>query len=102
MADSEDRPKIGQIVRIVRGRDAGNYAVIVKIEDEKFVHIADGDKRTFNHPKKKNINHIEFLECVSQDVRDLIVQTGRVTSVKLRYALAKFLENNTEGPREGE
>ena len=49
----------GQIVKILKGRDAGQYAVIVSIEDSRFVWIADGDKRKFDGAKKKNVLHLE-------------------------------------------
>jgi ribosomal protein L14E/L6E/L27E len=94
-SSSEDpaiEPAIGRIVRVLRGREQEGYAVIVRIIDDRFVWIADGDKRKFDQPKKKNLLHLELLASVSGEVADSIMETGRVTNGKLRYALNKFLE----------
>lgn len=88
-----DSPQVGQLVRNVRGRDTDKYAVVVAIEDERFVLIADGDKRKFDQPKKKNVLHLELLDYVSREVADSIRETGRVTNGKLRYAIANYLES---------
>ena len=53
-------PQLGQIVKVLRGKDAGQYAVVIGIVDERFVWIADGDKRQFDQPKKKNVLHLQL------------------------------------------
>lgn len=83
---------IGQIVEIMRGRDQQKYAVIIEILDERFVLIADGDKRKFDSPKRKNILHLKLYDEISREVADSIRESGRVTNGKIRYALSKFVE----------
>lgn len=102
MKDSDSSPRIGQIVLINKGRDAGQYAVIIKILDERFVLLADGDKRKFDNPKKKNIHHIEFFDYVSPEVQSSISETGRVTNGKLRFALSKFVNELVTDLKKGE
>lgn len=82
--------RLGQIVEILRGREAGSYAVVIGIEDERFVWIADGGKRKFDRPKKKNRLHLRLYDSISTEVADSLRETGRVTNGKLRYALNKF------------
>ena len=48
--------------------------------------MADGDKRRFDQPKKKNVLHLEMQPVVSHEVMDSMRETGRVTNAKLRYA----------------
>ena len=55
----ENKPQLGQIVKVLRGRDQGKFAIIVGIVDSRFVLIADGDKRKFDQPKKKNLIHLQ-------------------------------------------
>ncbi|QAY67879.1 KOW domain-containing RNA-binding protein [Paenibacillus protaetiae] len=86
----EIRPQIGQIVKVLRGKEEESLAVIIRIEDERFVWIADGHKRRFDRPKKKNVLHLELQETVSSEVVNSINETGRVTNAKLRYAIQKF------------
>jgi large subunit ribosomal protein L14e len=90
VVDSDSIPRIGQIVRILRGRDADKLAVIVALENNRFVWIADGDKRKFDSPKKKNLFHLQSFDFISSEVYESIDQTGRVTNGKLRFAVNKF------------
>lgn len=85
-------PQVGQIVKVLRGRDPGEYAVVIRIEEHRFVWLADGDHRKFDQPKKKNLNHLHLQETISSEVASSIRETGRVTNGKLRFAIAKFVE----------
>lgn len=84
-------PQLGQIVKILRGRDSGDYAVIVGLVDQRNVLIADGRTRKFDHPKKKNLLHLELQNETSDIVVHSLKETGRVTNGKLRHALAKYI-----------
>lgn len=86
----EIQPQIGQIVKVLRGKEEDSLSVIIRIEDDRFVWIADGDKRRFDRPKKKNVLHLELQDAVSSEVVTSINETGRVTNAKLRYAIQKF------------
>ncbi|NOU92902.1 hypothetical protein GC093_06595 [Paenibacillus sp. LMG 31456] len=101
--NSVNIPQLGQIVRIARGKDSGKYAVIISVEDQRFVWIADGDKRKFDHPKKKNLSHLELLSMVSSEVVDSLYESGRVTNGKLRFALFKYVDQmESEAQEKGE
>lgn len=102
MNDAEKHIAIGQIVLNLKGREEGKYAFVIKQLDDRFVLIADGDKRKFDRPKRKNILHLEFLDYVSDEVRESLLQSGKVTNSKLRYAMNKFLETLPEVQSEGE
>jgi large subunit ribosomal protein L14e len=98
LADSEidlqpgqDRLIPGQIVLIKNGRDAGEYGIIIRLIDERFVLIADGAKRKFDNPRRKNIRHLELTDYVSPEIQRSINETGRATNGKLRFALAAYL-----------
>jgi ribosomal protein L14E/L6E/L27E len=100
--EAESSPRIGQFVYITEGREAGQYAVVIRILDERFVLIADGENRLFHSPKKKNVNHLEFIDCVSPEVQNSIYETGRVTKGKLRFALTKFVNEQVADLKKGE
>ncbi|MRX72522.1 RNA-binding protein [Bacillus lacus] len=102
MNEPDSSPSIGQFVLITQGREEGQYAVVIKILDERFVLLADGEKRKFHSPKKKNINHLEFFDCLSPEVQSSIVETGRVTNGKLRFALTKFVNEQVADLKKGE
>jgi large subunit ribosomal protein L14e len=87
-----DKPQLGQIVKILRGRDLNKFAIIIAIVDQRFLWIADGDKRKFDQPKKKNLLHLQLQDAISQEVVNSLLESGRVTNGKLRFALNKFVE----------
>mgnify|MGYP001402965481 CR=1 FL=1 len=84
-------PRIGQIVRVLRGREKGQFAIIIEIIDDRFILLADGDKRKYDLPKRKNIHHVELTNYISEEVVKSIRETGRVTNGKLRFAITKFV-----------
>lgn len=86
-------PQLGQFVKVLRGREYGKIAVIVGLVNDRFVLIADGDKRKFDQPKKKNLIHLQILDYRSSEVADSLLQSGRVTNGKLRYALGRYMES---------
>ena len=83
-------PQVGQLVRILKGKDAGEDAIVIAVVDSRFVYIADGDKRKFDGPKKKNILHLELIPFISSEVVNSLEETGRVTNGKLRHAVLKY------------
>lgn len=48
----------GRVVQSTQGRDAGRYFVILKVLDDRYVLMADGQSRRIDHPKKKKIMHL--------------------------------------------
>nr|MBO2483125.1 RNA-binding protein [Bacillaceae bacterium] len=87
----------GRVVKIRQGKDKGQYAIVIKQLDSRTVLIADGEKRTFSRPKKKNLMHLRLCSYVSPEVRNSLNETGQVTNGKLRHALIQFrLKHLTE------
>ena len=84
--------RIGQVVFIKKGRDREKYAVIVHIHDARYVCIADGEKRKFDHMKRKNLLHLEVLPFRNDEIAYLIAQTGRVQNSKLRQTISQYIE----------
>ncbi|MFD2640112.1 KOW domain-containing RNA-binding protein [Piscibacillus salipiscarius] len=103
MVDGESgSPRIGQLVRINRGREADQYAIIIEVLDETFVLLADGDKRKFDRPKRKNIHHVDLLDYISPEVEKSMIETGRVTNGKLRFAISKFVNEELADWKKGD
>ncbi|MDQ0201779.1 KOW domain-containing RNA-binding protein [Neobacillus ginsengisoli] len=94
-------PQIGQFVIVTSGRDAGQYAIIVRLA-EKFVYLADGERIPFDRPKKKNPRHLQFIDHVSLEVQNSMKEIGRVTNGKLRFALTKFLNERISEKEKGD
>ncbi|WP_327063141.1 RNA-binding protein [Jeotgalibacillus soli] len=74
-----------------KGRDTGVSAVVIHRLDEKFVLVEDGERRKFDRPKKKNIQHSTSCDYVSSEVQNSISETGRATYARLRHAVNTFV-----------
>jgi len=95
--------QIGQIVKVLKGKDAGSFYVIIEIIDDKFVMIVDGAKRKFDQPKRKNIQHLELQPIVSSEVVHSLHESGRVTNAKLRHAVIANVESaNLNAKKKGD
>lgn len=62
---------IGCFVISKAGRDAGKYYVIIDSHNE-YVYLVDGNIRTLDYPKKKNIKHIKRLRHNDQKLTEAI------------------------------
>ncbi|MFD2627703.1 KOW motif-containing protein [Oceanobacillus kapialis] len=102
MNEDDSIPLIGQVVRIMQGREAGQYAVVIKILEDRYVLLADGEKRKYDRPKKKNLHHIEVMDYISPEVQKSLLETGRVTNGKLRFAIAKFINEVVTDLKKGD
>jgi len=94
MKDPESNPQVGELVRILNGRDKDQFAFVIDVLDERFVRIADGDKRKVDRAKRKNIHHIERTDIIAPEIKNSIVETGRVTNAKLRFAISTYIDDN--------
>ena len=104
MAVSRKLPEIGRIVKVVRGRDRGIYAVVLGHEGDRFIWIADGDERRAEKPKKKNMLHVQNTAHVAEEIVEAVRAEGKITNARLRHVLRQFLENHRgaeEGMEEG-
>lgn len=102
MNEADSSPRIGQVVRVLQGREVEQYMIIIGFVDDRFVMLADGEKRKYDRPKKKNIQHIECTEYISPEVENSLLETGRVTNGKLRFALSKFVDEAVTDLKKGD
>jgi ribosomal protein L14E/L6E/L27E len=79
---------LGQIVVSKAGRDIGRKFVVVRLVDDQYVQISDGDLRRMEKPKKKKIKHLvptgETVEALALKLRN----DARPTNSEIRKALA--------------
>lgn len=73
----------GQVVRSIKGRDAGRAMIVLEISDQSHVLLADGKLRKMEKPKKKKVKHLQ----ITYDVIDL---SGEVTNSFLRKSLLPY------------
>lgn len=96
------RPRLGQVVRITHGRETDQYMVVIHIVDDRYVLLADGEKRKYDRPKKKNILHFKMMDYISAEIQNSLLDTGRVTNGKLRFAIDKFVNEIVTDDKKGD
>jgi ribosomal protein L14E/L6E/L27E len=88
---SENAVRIGQLVSSIQGRDSGMFYLVVQIENESRVRVADGEGRKVEKPKSKNIKHLKFYDIFSGNIFDKAQIGKRVTSEDVRKELKSLV-----------
>ncbi|MBM7561818.1 KOW domain-containing RNA-binding protein [Fusibacter tunisiensis] len=84
MIQSSKELEVGQFVKSRAGRDKDRVFIVVGIMDDFFVQIADGDLRKLEKPKIKKVKHLNKLNMISDDVRDKLLNEGKLNNALLR------------------
>ncbi len=79
---------LGQVVVSRAGRDTGGRFVVIKVVDEHFVQICDGDLRRIEKPKKKKIKHLEPTGETIKVLEEKLKSNARISNSDIRKALA--------------
>jgi large subunit ribosomal protein L14e len=79
---------LGQVVISQAGRDTGRKFVVIRVIDDLFVEISDGDLRRVEKPKKKKIKHLKATDEKVQSVEEKLKSGIRVSNAEMRKALA--------------
>lgn len=66
-----------------------------------YVMLANGEIRKYDRPKK-NLEHIKTLDYISPGVQSSLLETGRVTNGKLRFAITKFVNEVVTDLKKGD
>lgn len=59
---------LARVVISKSGRDRGRMFVVVKVVNERFVLIADGDLRKIENPKLKSLRHLNVTNKQAEDI----------------------------------
>lgn len=91
-----DSPRLGLIVQVLAGRDAGRRMVVVGLHPPEYLTLADGDLRKIARPKRKKLKHLRPLGIVVEGIEERIA-SGKLTDAQLRKALSQTMEHKEEG-----
>lgn len=86
-----DRFHLGQVVRVLRGSNAGDFAIVVRLEEPSYLWLADRRKFSVDRPKRKNRKHVQPTNYVVEEISQILRENGRLTDAKIRYALNQYL-----------
>ena len=87
--------RIGQLVWSTQGRDAGRYYLVTGFTGDR-VLVADGEVRTVNRPKKKNIRHLKALPVVDEEISSKVAAGRKLSDADIRKALRSLVEEGSQ------
>ncbi|WP_207706851.1 KOW domain-containing RNA-binding protein [Alkaliphilus pronyensis] len=87
---------IGQLVRSTKGRDKGRIFVIVRVLDDEYVLIADGDLRKIDKPKKKKIKHLAKINVISEEIKEALYNDKKINNAFIRKELERLGVNSRD------
>jgi len=83
---------LARVVISKSGRDQGRMFVIVKVVNERFVLIADGDLRKIENPKLKNIRHLQVTNMRAEEVAECLGRGELPANHVLKKSLKRIQE----------
>jgi ribosomal protein L14E/L6E/L27E len=86
---------LGEIVNSKAGRDADRFFIIVKIIDETYVLISDGDLRKIEKPKRKKLKHLTLTGVAIDSLNEKLVNKLKVTNAEIRKMMSLYVSGNT-------
>jgi len=75
---------IGCLVSSTRGRDCGRFYLVLGIEGDGRVWVADGEVRKVEKAKIKNVKHLRFYGLVARGLAEKAQSGKRITNVDVR------------------
>lgn len=84
--------QVGRLVSSTKGRDKGRFYLVVDIEGETRVRVADGEGRKVDNPKRKNVRHLKFYDVIAEELANKARSEKRITSADVRKELKSLIE----------
>lgn len=87
------------------GRDLGKAFVVVRVINERYLAISDGDLRKIENPKKKNIRHLKITTVEAEEVLEYLqrgeLPANNVVKKNLKQLIDRGLIRGEGGLRSG-
>lgn len=93
--------KTGDVVLVRQGKNKGKVFVVVGIESETRIFIADGSKYSVGKPKKKNVKHLQRTLMNLEDVAGRVAGGKPLDNGWLIQKVSAILDNSDTSWRQG-
>jgi ribosomal protein L14E/L6E/L27E len=84
--------KPGSVVVSTAGRDSGNTFMVVRVEGDNYVYIADGMLRHLDKPKKKKVKHLAATSQTLDGIGEKLKDGKKVFDAEIRSAIKNVQE----------
>ena len=85
--------KIGEFVVSIAGHDKGDLLIVIGRDGDALL-LADGKRRTVEHPKRKKEKHVTHAGEISTLAE--AIETGRVTNEKIKRECKQYQKSCQE------
>lgn len=82
--------KLGQVVQSKAGRDKGRKFVVVGIQNEDYILLADGDLRKVDKPKRKKMKHIKLSKEILAHLQKKMYNNVGILNSEIQKSLKKL------------
>ncbi|MGF7186123.1 ribosomal protein L14E/L6E/L27E [Desulfitispora alkaliphila] len=82
---------LGQVVQSTAGRDKEQTYIVVSLEDDRFVYLANGHKRKVSNPKKKNLSHVKVIG-IDRKIKGILESDKKLDNGELRRAVKELTD----------
>lgn len=94
---------IGRLVISKAGRDKGKPFVVLKVLNDRFLMVADGDLRKVDNPKMKNTRHVQVTNRGIPEIAEAIANGENLENHRIKKLIRSlwtdYQENyGKEGP----
>ncbi|NLD06107.1 MAG: KOW domain-containing protein [Synergistaceae bacterium] len=93
--------KTGDVVFVRRGKNKGKFFIVVGIESETRIFIADGSNYSVEKPKKKNVKHLQRTLMNLEDVAERVAGGKPLDNGWLVQKISALLDNSDTSWRQG-
>ena len=85
--------EIGSLVEALKGRDKTTIYLVLDITSKNEVVLVNGDNKTFEKPKTKNIKHVKNLNHVVSHLKEKILSKKSIYDAEVYSCIKKYKEN---------
>lgn len=89
----------GEVVVSMAGRDKGKMYVVLSLEGDRYVRVADGLVRTARKPKRKNVRHLAGLGRAKPEVIARLSRGRLVEDELLRRVISDKIGSLEQGEK---
>lgn len=83
---------VGQYCYSIQGRDKDKVFIVYEVVDEDYVLVVNGDDRTIDNPKAKNIKHLQIINERVDNFYKLI-KDNSINDIMIK----RFIKEKTTG-----
>lgn len=91
---------LGRVVLSKAGRDKGKAFVIIRVVNERYVIVSDGDLRKIENPKMKNVKHLQYTKMQADEVINYLNRGETPDNHIIRKNIKQILERGDSDGKE--